>query len=248
MNKSFLDTTKVNLTSKEYHTLSKGNILRCNFECPLLGHRYYTHGSSMIDGLIKSACLFIGCNHEKIFINSFKIIKEFSSFFYIDFMNKDSIKEYVKPSKVKAKIEIQNDNITYIGFVYESDKEITNIIKDYNSAEYVYNVSSQVNNQIGYFKHVHDNIDLIRALNEVNRQITIDNIENETLKKQVRWAYIENFQLINFKGSQIPHSIKYQKINEVTIGQHKFEIKKGSIFTDKECLISSFDICFFIQL
>jgi hypothetical protein len=98
----------------------------------------------------------------------------------------------------------------------------------------------------GEFAGVTDFIDLIRGLNECNRQATVASFPNANWSKRVRWAYIQDLAILPATVCAQIESVEFSAPQAIDLGKHRFEIKQGRL--SGAGATYDFTICFFVEL
>jgi hypothetical protein len=210
-----------------------------------LGHRDYAHGSSMLEGMLKTLALFE--NLDDFEILNFRVIKQFSNLSYTEAFLEDNLKFHPNKKQAVARLRISNGKQNYICLLFPKNEKINERLTDYKSPDYIKSIKIiDKGKSQATFQNINDFIDLIRALNEGNRQITLEEVESDEWKKKIRWAYIENLKIISDMDCRNFNSVEYTDYSEQQISDKKFVIKNGLLISEKMKI--KFKICFFIQV
>jgi hypothetical protein len=240
------ETSKITHSSVDVSDDLKFEATALNLSYLFLGHRDYTHGSSMLEGMLLCAGLLRPTlTKEKVIVRQFKVIKQFDTKSRAEAMSSANTKKHprLKATVARLDLDIEGERITVL--LFPTEETIEGRLVEYSAGDYVAELEfNSEGASYGNLHRVKDYIDLIRGLNEINRQITVMSFSNPEWSKRVRWAYIRDIPyLLNDKCSQVKR-VSYEITDNVDLGEHRFEIKKGRF----EDLDIEFQICFFIEL
>jgi len=216
---------------------------------PYLGHRSYADGPSMLDGLLRCARIFNpAVGKEPTTIKLFKIIKGFDTLSTAVALSHQEAQKHprLKEAVARLDLDVAGERITSLLF-QRTDAAITERNAEYDARNYVANISmSDSGASTGRMKHIVSFIDLIRGIDECNRQATVARIAPPAMAPSVRWAYITDLRLFSDEESRSISNVAFTFMNEVILGTHRFEIKKGRFSEHGPAL--DFTICFFMRL
>lgn len=229
----------INLKKKYFYP-----VVSCSLEYKFLGHRQYTHGSSMLEGMLKTIFRFKKKHNSKIL--EFKVIKQFNQFSYTEAFEEKYLSFHPNVKKAVAILTVRLNKTKYICLLFKKKDKIKQRLNSYRSQNYIKKIDIYKNKSKAYFKNIKDYIDLVRAINEGNRQITIEEMPNDSWKKKIRWAYIQNLEIIKNNICRQYKSVTYNVDKDIQIGKKRFVIKNGKLISKNRKL--SFKICFYIQI
>ncbi len=212
-----------------------------------LGHRDYVHGSSMLEGMLKSVSLFLGYRISSgSKIKSFRIIKEFNFHARAVSMRTEDCHNYPLLDKATARLDIEIDRERYTSLLIpEPAQKVTDRLSSYDAGVYVESIKI-FNDGMSCAKLLNMNnlIDLMRGIVEANRQITIKEYISKDFVK-MRWGYVTDFQIPSEEEIRRVKSVKFSPRFVMSKNDHIFALKKVHI--DDLGDVFNFDICFFIQ-
>lgn len=215
----------------------------CALEYKYLGHRNYTHGSSMLEGMIKTIMRFKHKENLKIF--EFKVIKQFNNFSYTEAFDERHIKRHPGLKKAVAILILGSNKKKYACLLFKQKEKIKQRLDQYRSQNYIRAIHAHKNKSIAKFKNISDFIDLVRAINEGNRQLTLKEMPDDSWRKKIRWAYIHNLDIVKNSICKNFTSVIFVVDQDIQLGNKRFVIKKGKIISKKKSI--KFKICFYIQ-
>ncbi|WP_022668276.1 hypothetical protein [Desulfospira joergensenii] len=215
---------------------------------PYLGHRDYTHGSSMIEGMLKSIHMAHPYKDSSTAqIRQFRIIRQFANHATAESMKTENASRHPRLGEAQARLDMQINGEKYTSLLFSSMDPINWRLPEYNAADYVREVSCvNEKNSFGRLQNINDFVDLIRGVNEINRQLTVSCFPEESWSKRVRWAYIKKFPFLSDDEVLKAEKVSFGAPKIVDLKNHRFEIKEAEL-EGKE-LKHFFQICFFIEL
>lgn len=243
MNKEIFAASKIKI--KDIHTTKNYSypVKTCLLQYKFLGHRNYTHGSSMLEGMIKTIQKFQDLKKIKIF--EFKLIKQFNNLSLTEAFEVKYLKIHPNTKKAVAILIAGNQKKKYVCLLFKKKEKIKQRLIKYNSQNYIEHIDVSKKTTTARFKNITDFIDLIRAINEGNRQITLKEMPNNLWRKKIRWAFINNLDVIQDSICKNFTLAEYVVDQDVQVGKKRFVIKNGKIFSKKKNI--KFKICFFIK-
>lgn len=218
-------------------------------EYPFLGHRQYTHGSSMLEGMLRVLRQFRpALLEENARIKQFKVMRPFADHSRAEGMLTRDVAQHPRLGKAVARLDVEAGSERLTSLLFPTESPITWRLGEYNAANYVEKVypDPSEGDPWGRLIRVKDYIDLIRGINEVNRQLTVQGFPDPNWSKTVRWAYICNIPILSDHACTEMERVSFQKKNLVDLGNHRFEIKSGRLEGRESIFL--FEICFFIEL
>lgn len=236
---SKIEIKNINLKKKYLYP-----VVSCALEYKFLGHRQYTHGSSMFEGMLKTIFRFEKKCKSKII--EFKVVKQFNQFSYTEAFEEKYLSFHPNVKKAVAVLVVRLNKKKYVCLLFKKKDKIKQRLNNYRSQNYIKKIDTYKNKSKAYFKNIQDYIDLIRAINEGNRQITLAEMPNDRWKKKIRWAYIQNLEVIKDNFCRQYKSVIYNIEKDIQLGKKRFVIKKGKLISKNR--IINFKICFFIQI
>ena len=243
MTKKIIAASKIKIrnifTKKKYSYPVKS----CALEYKYLGHRNYAHGSSMLEGMIKTIMKLKPKENLKIF--EFKIIKQFNNFSYTEAFEERHMKTHPSLKKAVAILILGNNKKKFVCLLFKQKEKIKQRLDQYKSQNYIRAINTYKNKSIAKFKNVSDFIDLVRAINEGNRQLTLKEMPNNSWRKKIRWAYIHNLDIVKNSICKNFTSVIFLVDQDIQLGNKRFVIKKGKIISKNKSI--KFKICFYIQ-
>ena len=217
-------------------------------EYPYLGHRDYTHGSSMIEGMLKSIHMAHPYNNSSIAeIRQFRIIQQFASHSTAESMKTENANKHPRLGEALARLDMLINDEKYTSLLFSSNIPINWRLSEYNAADYILDVNC-INGEesFGRLQNVSDFVDLIRGVNEINRQLTVNSFLKESWSQRVRWAYIKKFPFLSDEEAVKVVKVSFGRPKIVDLKKHRFEIKEGAL--EGKGMKHVFQICFFIEL
>jgi len=217
-------------------------------EYPYLGHRDYTHGSSMLEGMLKAIeVMEPNLVSKGAIIKNYKVINQFSNLSRAEAMRTSDVAKHPSLGEAKARLDLVVDGNQFTSLLFSIDKPITWRLDEYSAGDYVEHVEWLDDNlSFGRMIRITDFIDLIRGVNECNRQLTVNSFPDANWSSRVRWAYIKKLALFSSKQCSEFTRVNFERSATVDMRNHRFEIRKGQLVSPN--LTSEFEICFFIEL
>lgn len=216
---------------------------------PLLGARAYTHGSSMLEGMLAAMRLQVpNLETTGAVIRQFKVIRQFDTLSRAESMKSVNVPNHPHVRDAVARLDVSVSGERLTSLLFARPGEPNGRLSDYDPDGYLEEIGTSSEGAVawGRFQDVADFIDLVRALNECNRQHTVRSFPSEDWSKRVRWAYIQGLAVLSDAQSQNIHMVRYTDPETVDLGQRRrFEIKTGELIGDDACF--AFKICFFIE-
>ena len=214
---------------------------------PLLGKREYSHGSSMFEGMFCALKEFIpNFDAQSKYIKMFKVIREFSSESIACAMPRVKARDFLNVGEAVARLDLNISDEEYTCLLFQNDKEVVDRLTSYNASDYVQKIFTDDGNGFGDIYKIDDYVDLLRAVNESNRQLTVNSFPFLEWSKRVRWAYLSDFEMPPLEELHDISQVKFEPYDLIDMGQNRFEVKRGFLVTSKATY--SFLICFFIAL
>lgn len=215
---------------------------------PFLGHRDYAHGSSMLEGMLGAVKLMEPdiVEHGAV-IRQFKVISQCDSLARAEAMLTSDAAKHPFLGDAKARLDLTLNDKKITSLLFAIDKPIGWRLKEYLAGDYVEYVK-WVDNDLSYgiIKRIADYIDLIRAINECNRQLTVKSFPTPEWSNCVRWAYLINMPLLTDQQCSEITKVTFARAETIDVGNHRFEVKIGQL--DGPASYFEFEICFFIEL
>ena len=217
-------------------------------EYPFLGHRPYAHGSSMLEGMLRALTRFRPrVLEEAPQIRQFKVIRPFASYSMAEAMRTEDVGRHPRLARAAARLDVNAGPEQLTSLLFPTHSPIATRLMEYNAADYVEGVFTGENGTSwGHLIRVRDYIDLIRGINEVNRQLTVNGFPDPDWSKVVRWAYLRHLPIFDDRDCATMEKVSYRVTDVVDVGNHRFEIKEGIL--EGGFGRFSFEICFFIEL
>lgn len=215
---------------------------------PLLGHRQYVHGSSMLEGMMNSIIEFT--SESAVFegrIKQFKIIHNVETSAVAVAMRRKDALRHPTLGDALARLDLDIGSDEYTSLLFPHGKIIHRKLAGYDAADYVTCVHENGDGAtVGEVCRLRDYVDLVRAINECNRQATVAGFPHADWSKRVRWAYLSNMPMVKNELVHHINMIIFRLAETVDLGKHRFEIKDG--FFNEVGASPDFKICFFIEL
>jgi hypothetical protein len=213
-----------------------------------LGHRNYAHGSSMLEGMLHCAKLFYPTiNDNSIKIRQFKVIKQFATLSRAETMRYEDVLRHPRLRQAAARLDLEVGKERLTSLLFPTHSPIPGRLSEYNAGDYVGELEKEQNGKsFGSLVKIKDYVDLIRGINECNRQSTVLSFPNPEWSKRVRWAFICNIPILSAQDCARVTRVSFEPKDVVDIGHHRFEIKIGRF--EELGSESDFEICFFIEL
>jgi len=222
------------------------NCIDLNFT--FLGHRNYVHGSSMMEGMIRSisGSLPSGISLPAK-IKMFKVIREFSTQARAESMRTEDAQYHKSIKNAVARLDFVTAGCAFTSFLFAiPGKSVVERQVSYDAGDYVGRVGIlEGDSSYGELVNIRNVTDLARGIVEANRQITLKRPSLQCKIKKMRWAYLTNFKF--FENCEKPYSTRVHFVPKMVynIEDRIFEVKKV-VLEDCDSKEES-DICFYIQ-
>ena len=216
---------------------------------PLLGPRPYSHGSSMIEGMLAALALVVpDLDRSGAVIRQFKVIRQFSTLSRAEAMTTAHALKHPRLKQAVARLDIEAHGERLTSLLFERPDPALGRLPDYDPDGYLAEVYPARDGRLagGRFDGLTDFVDLIRGLNECNRQLTVASFPHKDWSRRVRWAYIQNMPILSSDECASLETVSYTEPEAIDIGRQRFEIKHGTLAGGGREW--GFDICFFIEL
>lgn len=199
-------------------------------EYPYLGHRNYAHGSSMLKGMLDCARLYSSrVDSAGTIIRNFKIIRGFSSLSRAEAMPHAKAQAHPQLMDCTARLDLLVGEEYISVLLFPRDEAISRRDSEYDSRTYVSSLSvNSTDCAEGVMQNINGFIDLIRGINEVNRQATMSRINPPAIGSSLRWAYITDLPLISDEKACDVKQVTFKLLITQVVGKMRFEIKEGS--------------------
>lgn len=220
-----------------------------SLEYALLGPRVYTHGSSMIEGMLAALRARVpDLDDCGAVIKKFKVIKQFDTLSRAEAMSRVDAARHPRAAEAAARLDVDVNGEKLTSLLFPTAAPARGRLPDYDPNGYLAALTPAADGRPdgGRFQDVEDFIDLIRALNECNRQHTVASFPSADWSKRVRWGYIEQLRILSSDRARAVESVEFGAPQIVDIdAKRRFEIKDG-LLRDRENSYP-FRICFFIE-
>ena len=217
--------------------------IRLELDYSYLGNRSYIQGIVGLDGMLRAldhmdTHLFDGSARIKVA----KINKEIVSYTLAEALFKKDIRSHPYLGSELARVDVEIAGNSLVGLLFSKDHEPIkgrNICD--NSGGHI-TCLEHVNNDdtVGLISKIKTYIDLIRAIEEVQRDSIITLVGNKISK--VRWAFIENLPILTDNESSKITEVFYEDRRVFPHNRGFFDYRKGSL-NGKHC----FTICFYFE-
>jgi hypothetical protein len=220
-----------------------------DLEYPLLGPRAYAHGSSMLQGMLEAVRLRepnYEAPHGKI--REFKVIRQFDTLSRAEVMASSDVTKHPRLRQAAARLDVDVEGRRLTSLLFPRPAAALGRLTDYDPAGYLgeLTIGPPGSPCAGEFSGVSDFVDLIRGLNECNRQATVASFPNASWSKRVRWAYIQDLAILPAAVCAQLERVEFSAPQALDLGKHRFEIKQGRLIGAGTAY--DFTICFFIEL
>lgn len=216
-----------------------------NLLYPLLGHREYSHGSSMFEGMLASIeCLEPDLANKEALIRRFKIMDSFDTLSTAVAMDSAKARKHPELKKAAARLDVIVGGRERTSLLFPRTEPTSERLAEYDPANFI--GAMDYENGGGSFVGIADMVDLFRGINECNRLLTVDGFPHPDWSRRVRLAYFEDLPILSSGAAAAITGVSFSPQDMVDIGSHRFEIKKGIL--DGPSVKKEFVICFFIEL
>lgn len=221
-----------------------------DLEYPLLGPRTYTHGSSMLEGMLAAVRTIVpDLDSSDAVIRQFKVIRQFDTLARAEAMASADATHHLRIRDAVARLDVRVGNERLTSLLFPKPEPAKGRLADYDPDGYLAAIgpASATAPAWGQFADVTDFIELVRGLNECNRQLTVASFPTAGWSKRVRWAYIQGLPVLGAEACRTIRLVTYTYPETVDLGhRQRFEIKTGKLIGDEAR--HTFKICFFIEL
>jgi hypothetical protein len=213
-----------------------------------LGHRDYVHGSSMMEGMIKSISNYLPSGISMpANIKMFKVIREFDTQARAESMKTEDAQyhRFLKDAVARLDFVTAGRAMTSLLFARHG-KTVVERQDSYDAGDYIDGVGVlDDDSSYGELINIKNVIDLARGVVEANRQITLKKPSLQCRIKKMRWAYLTNFKF--FENYEEPRrtTVRFIPKTVYSIEDRIFAVKR-IILEDYDSSEES-DICFYIQ-
>lgn len=218
-------------------------------EYPLLGPRQYTHGSSMFQGMMESLRLLEPELEDKgAVINEFKVIRQFNTLSRAEAMETKNVGMHPRLGEAVARMDLTVAGRCLTSLLFQRSEPALGRLPEYDPAGYIASLdATALDGPCGGRLHrIHDMVDLVRGVNECNRQLTVKSFPSLAWSPRVRWAFVNDFPLLSSRACAEIDLVLFAPPKTVDVGRHRFEIKQG--WLKGATREYPFSICFFIEL
>lgn len=211
---------------------------------PLLGAREYSHGSSMLEGMLASLRELVPGLDRGGVIRRFKIVRQFDTLARVVSMERSKARTHPRLKECAARLDLDINGQELTSLLFPRSAPPQGRLPEYDPGHFIAALTPDTNG--GHLKGVVDFIDLFRAINECNRQLTLSHFPTPDWSNRVRLAYFEDLDVLSNEMCAAVTRITFSSPEVVELGNHRFEIKRGSLEADD--FMKNFSVCFFIEL